>query len=100
MNYADFGGCMNYADISWRRKKALPLFLELCALGLELGAEEVPNDSTGYAIEVKGLKSLSPAHADRVRRSIADNMPGLVRILMLGKWDEDLRAIREEASTA
>ncbi len=78
-----------------RRKLARPLYLELRALGLGLSAEEEPADPTGYRVSVGGLRSLSPAHADRMRQRVQEGKSGLLRVL-LSRRDLDLEAIRRE----
>lgn len=89
-----------YSELNRRRKLARPFYLELRSLVLELRAHEAPEEPAGYRIEVRGLALLSPAHADRVRRRVEELEPGLMRILMMERWDEDLRAVREEARAA
>jgi len=84
-----------YADIARHRKRARSLYLELKALGVDLQIEEYPDDPQEYRILVGGLKSLSPAHADRLKRRILDNEAGLASVL-LNKWEPDLEAIRRE----
>lgn len=87
-----------YAEINRQRRRARTLYLELRALDLSLRA--VPEDTLrGYAVEVRGLRSLSPAHADRVRQKVEENAPGLARILDGGRWAPDLRAVYEEGCT-
>ncbi len=78
-----------YAEMNRQRKLARPIFLELRALGLDLRAGEDPQELLGYYVEVRGLCSLSEAHAERVARRIEERKPGLVRILMMGEWDPD-----------
>ncbi len=68
------------------------------ALGIDLCAEEDPEDPTGYALLVGGMRSLSPTHADRIRWRVEENKVGLVRVLAFGKWDEDLGAVRGEGA--
>ena len=87
-----------YAEIDRLRKLARPLYLELRALGIELRAEEDLEDPMGYALLVEGLRSLSPSHADRIRRRVEENKVGLVRVVTLGKWDNDLGAVRGEGA--
>ena len=87
-----------YAELGRIRKLARPLYLELRALGLELRAEEDLEDPTGYALLVGGLCSLSPEHADRIRRRVEENKVGLVRVLAFGKWGGDLGAVRGEGA--
>jgi hypothetical protein len=90
-----------YAEMDRQRKLARPFYLELRALGLNLRAyEDHQEEPSGYRIEVRDLASLSPAHADRVRQRVEELKPGLVRLLMMGKWDTDLCAVREEATAA
>lgn len=86
----------SYAEMAHRRKRARPLYLELCALGLEVRVERDGDCPAGYRLVVGGLRSLSPAHADRVRECILDNEVGITSIL-LDRWDPDLEAIRREA---
>lgn len=84
----------SYAELDRIRKQARHLYLELRALGLELQLEERQEDPTGYVVKVGGLKSLSEAHADRVRRRVEEHKPGLVKLL--SSWDADLEAVRKE----
>ncbi len=84
----------SYAELERQRKRARPLYLELRALGFELYAHEDPEEPTGYALEVRGI--LYEADKDRVMRHIEELEPSLLRILMMGEWDPDYRAIREE----
>jgi hypothetical protein len=86
----------SYAELNRRRKLARPLYLELRALGLYLRAEEDAEEPSGYRIAGWGLTSLSPAHGDKLVRRIEKLKPGLVRILMMGRWDPDHRAMWEE----
>ena len=85
----------DYADLARHHKRARPLYLELRALGVQLDIEEYSGDPQEYRILVGGLKSLSPAHADRLKRRILDNEAGLANVL-LSKWDPDLEAIHQE----
>ena len=78
-----------------RRKQARPLYLELHAMGLELVASVAADGE--WILEVKGLRSLSPAHADRVRARVQEYERGLLWILY-GNWSEDLEAIQGEAA--
>jgi hypothetical protein len=78
-----------------RKKLARPLYPELRALGLGLSAEEEPTDPTGYRVSVGGLRSLSPAQADRMRQRVQEGKSGLLRVL-LSRRDLDLEAIRRE----
>lgn len=89
------GRMSSYAEMARRRKLARPLYLELRALGLELRAEDDPDATLGYRIYIGGLKSLSEAHADRVRWLVQDNEVRLVMVL-LNRRDPDLDAIRKE----
>jgi hypothetical protein len=84
-----------YAEMDRLRKLARPLYLELQALGLEVRAEEDTEDPTGYVVLIGGLRSLSPTHADRLRRRIEETKPGLLKVLW-ARWGEDLEAIRGE----
>ena len=51
-------------------KQARPLFLELRALDPELHVAKDLADLTGNRVAITGLRSLSPAHADRIRRRV------------------------------
>jgi hypothetical protein len=84
-----------YAEMDRLRKKARSLYLELRALDLEVCVEEDPEDPTGYVVLIGGLQSLSPTHADRLRRRIEEVKPGLLKVLW-ARWDEGLGAIRGE----
>ncbi len=86
----------SYSELDRQRKRARPLYLELTALGLELLAHEDSEEPTGYALEVRGI--LPEADVDRVMRHIEELEPGLVRIVLMGEWDPDYRAIREEGT--
>ena len=87
----------NYADIARHRRRARPLYLELKALGVELRVEDHAGYPREHRILIGGLKSFSPAHADRIERRVLDNEEGLAKVL-LGKWDPDLEAIRREGA--
>ena len=76
-----------------RRKQARPLYLELHASGLDLVASVDKNGE--WCLEIEGLRSLSPAHADRVRARVEEHERGLLWCLM-GGWDADLEAIQGE----
>ena len=75
---------------------ARTLFLELMALELDLNAFEDATAEGGYSLEVRGLKSLSPTHADRIRQRISDHRLGLMRILLTHRFFSDARALVEE----
>ncbi len=85
-----------YAEMDRERRRARPLYLELRALGLDLWVEEDPGEPLCYRIVVGGLRSLSPAHANRVVRRVRGNEAGLARILLSSRWNLDLAAIRQE----
>lgn len=87
-----------YREMDRLRKLARPLYLELTALGIDLRIEENSQDPTGYNLLVGGLQSLSPTHADRIRRRVEENKVGLVRVLAFGKWGGDLGAVRAEGT--
>jgi hypothetical protein len=70
-------GVVYYAEMNLQRRRARPLYLELRALGLQLIPCEDLEYQSGYHIEVLGLQSLSPAHADRVARRVEEYTPGL-----------------------
>ena len=72
------------------------LFLELMSLELDLDAFEDPYAEDGYALEIRGLQSLSPAHADRIRQRVLDNKHGLLKILLTSRFLSDTRALVEE----
>jgi hypothetical protein len=88
-----------YAELNRQRKQARALFLEIRALGLNLRIHEDAEDPTGYRLEVLGVRSLSPAHADRLERRVEAAKPGLIKVAC-SRWDADLEAIRKEISTA
>ena len=88
----------SYAEMARERRRARSLYLELRALGLNLWVEEEPDEPLCCRIVVEGLRSLSPAHADRVVRRIRSNEAGLARIILAGPWTPDLEAIRREGS--
>jgi hypothetical protein len=78
------------ADLARHRKRARPLYLELRALGVELDIEEFPGDPQEYRILVGGLKSLSSAHADRLKRRILENEAGLAKVLLASARSGDI----------
>ena len=86
-----------YSDMARERRHARSLYLELRALGLDVRVEEVPEELLCYRVIVGGLRSLSPAHADRIVRCVRGNQAGLVQVLLC-RWDPDLHAIRQEGS--
>lgn len=86
-----------YSDMARERRRARSLYLELRALGLDVRVEEVPEDPLCYRVIVGGLRSLSPAHADRIVRCVRGNETGLVQVLLC-RWDPDLHAVRREGS--
>ena len=92
----------SYAELNCQRKLSRPLYLELRSLELEFRAHEDPEETAAYSIKVGGLRSLSPAHAERVRRRVeGEHESGLIRILMMGRGDEGLCAVlREEVDAA
>ena len=85
-----------YAEMARERRRARSLYLELRALGLDVRVEEDPDEPPSCRIVVDGLRSLSPAHADRVVRRVRGNEAGLARVLLAGPWNPDLAAIRQE----
>jgi hypothetical protein len=80
-----------------QRRKARALYLELRSLGLRFDAHEDLERPSGYHVEVLGLESLSPAHADRVAKRVEEHTPGLLKVLW-SRWDEDLEAVRKEGA--
>ncbi len=86
-----------YSELHRERMRARPLFLEAKALGLDIRVKEHPEREGDYRIGVKGLRSLSPTHRSSLEQRIKENKPGLIRLLMMGKWDEDLHAVLEES---
>lgn len=94
-------GLTSYAELNCQRKLARPLYLELRSLELDFRAHEHSEETTAYSIEVWGLRSLSPAHAERVRRRVEEeHEPELMRILIMGKGDEGLCTVLREEVTA
>ena len=89
----------SYAEMARRRKQARVLYLELRALGLEVRVEDDAGNPSGHKVVVGGLRSLSPAHADRLMRLVRDNEIGLAKVL-LERWDPDLHAVRTEGRLA
>ena len=89
----------SYAEMARRRKQARVLYLELRALGLEVRVEDDAGTPADYKVVVGGLRSLSPAHADRLMRLVRDNEIGLAKVL-LERWDPDLHAVRTEGRLA
>ena len=87
----------SYSDMARERKHARSLYLELRALGLDVRLEEDTEEPLCYRVVVGGLRSLSPAHADRVVRCVQGNEAGLVQVLLC-RWDPDLHAVRREGN--
>lgn len=87
----------SYSEMARERRHARSLYLELRALGLDVRVEEVPGEPLCYRVVVAGLRSLSPAHADRIVRCVRGNEAGLVQVLLC-RWHPDLHAIRREGS--
>jgi hypothetical protein len=85
----------SYAEMDRLRKLARPLYLELCALGLDVWVTERPDRPEGYEVHAGGLRSFSPRHADSLRQRIEEHTAGLVKVLW-AKWDGDIEAIRRE----
>lgn len=88
----------SYAEMARERRRARAFYLELRALGLDVRVEEVPEEPSCCRVVVGGLRSLSPAHAERVVRCVRGNEAGLARIILSGPWNPDLEAIRREGS--
>ncbi len=86
-----------YAEKDRLRHVARSLYLEIRALGLELVAHEDPGEPSGYALELIGLRSLSPSHADRLFRRAEAVTQGLLWV-MWADWDPELEAKRKEGS--
>ncbi len=87
----------SYAELNRQRRRARSLYLELRSLDLSLAVRPDCQDLRGYRVEVQGLRSLSPRHADRVQQRVEEYAPGLARILDgASRWVPELRAIREE----
>ena len=63
-----------YREMNLQRRTARPFYLELKSLGLNLVAYEDLKRPNGY-------QSLSTAHADRMRRRVAEHTPGLLKVL-------------------
>lgn len=90
---------MNGCDETAReRGRARSLYLELSAWGVEVRVEQHPVDPSRLQVVVKGLRSLSTAHADGVRRRVRRDTAALADVLM-GRYDPDLEAIRWEGGT-
>jgi hypothetical protein len=88
----------SYAEMAQEHKKARSLYLEIRSLDLDLRVRESPRDPSGYDLSITGLRSVSPAHADRLRRRVQECKPGLVKVLQ-ARWDADLMAVRCEGET-
>lgn len=85
-----------HAETARERRRARSLYLELRALGMDVRVEDDPEEPSGCRVAVLGLRSLSPAHADRITRRVRCNEVGLLRLLLAGPWNPDLMAIRQE----
>ena len=85
-----------YSDMARERRRARSLYLELRALGLDVRVEDT-EEPLCYRVVVGGLRSLSPAHADRVVRCVRGNEYGLAQVILC-RWDPDLHAVRREGS--
>lgn len=70
----------SYAEIA-RRRQARALYLKLWVLGLDVRAERCAAEVVERRVVVEGLKSLNPAHADRLMRLVQDNEAALLEIL-------------------
>ncbi len=84
----------SYAEMDRLRKLSRPLYLELRARGIDVWVTERSDRPEGYEVHA-GMRSLSPRHADRLRRRMDEHTAGLVKVLW-AKWDGDLEAIRKE----
>ena len=87
------------AETNRHRKLARLFYLEK-ALGLDRHAGEDPQEPLHYYAEVRGLCSLSKAHAERWVGRMEGHKPGLIRIPTMGRWDPGYHATREEGTTA
>lgn len=88
-------GMRTYAEMDRLRKLARPLYLELRALDLEILSHEDPDTHSGYRLELVGLRSLPPSHADRLVMRVEEATRGLLKVMWV-RWDEALEAIRGE----
>ncbi len=87
----------SYNEMDRHRKRARALYLELRALGIEICVEGDGDCATGYRIVVGDFKSLSPVHADAIKRRVIENETGLAEII-LSRYDPNLHAVRREGS--
>jgi hypothetical protein len=79
----------SYAEIARRRRQAHALYLKLWVLGLDVYVERCAAEVVGRRVVVEGLKSLNPAHADRLMRLVQDNEAGLLEILSERVYPEE-----------
>ena len=89
----------SYASLDRQRKQVRSLFLELRALGLNVRIHEDADDPSGCRLEVLGVRSLSPSHANRLERRVEEAKLGLLKVAW-SRWDADLEAVRKEGSAA
>jgi siroheme synthase (precorrin-2 oxidase/ferrochelatase) len=66
-------------------------------LGLEVWRVDDETLPSGYRLVLIGTESLSPRHADRLRRRVEELKPGL-KMILSSNWQEDLLAIRGEGA--
>lgn len=77
------------------RRRAEGLYRKLQSLGLDVRIQHVPGEPEVYKVEIEGLKSLNPDHADRLTRLIQQHEPELARIV-LEDHRPSLRAVQNE----
>lgn len=87
-----------YDEAAREHGRARSLYLEFSALGVEVWVEQHPVDPYCLQVVVEGLRSLSTAHAEGVRRRVQRDTAALADVLM-GRYDPDLEAIRREGGT-
>lgn len=76
------------------RRRVEGLHQKLQSLGLKVYARRDPNRPEGYKVVVDGLKSLNPAHADRLLSLITDYEAPLIEILPK-RESPNLRIVRQ-----
>ena len=75
---------------------ARALYLELCALRLEVLVEDDPHGGPlDYGIAIGGLHTLPESYARSIMQRVLDNEEGLVQ-LVLDRQDPEVDAIRRE----
>lgn len=87
-----------YDETTRRSRETDALYRKLRSLGLVLHTVRDADRPGGYKVVVAGLKSLNPAHADRLMRLVMDHEAALAR-LALEERGPGLRDVEEGDGT-